>query len=235
MDRNTTGTVALVGSGEFLPPIDDLDRGLLARLADPPRAVILPTASAPDGPGVPERWARQGIEHFTRLGATSSAVMVRTRADAESADLAAEIATANLVYLSGGKPQYLYDTLRDTACWRAIAGVFAAGGVIAGCSAGAMALGARMVAWPRLWQTQPALGLAPGLVVIPHFDEMPGWMAGAVRRLPRDGWVVGVEGSTALVGNAGTWRVEGRGRVTVFGDGTPRVYEAGESVPLARA
>src|SRR4051794_40430054 len=152
------GTVALVGSGEFLPISDPLDQALLARLPDPARVVVLPTASAPDGPGVPERWARMGVEHFTRLGVAVTAVLLRTRADAESPELAAQIAAANFVYLSGGKPQYLLQTLQDTVCWQAIAGVFAAGGVVAGCSAGAMALAGAMFEWPQLWRTIPALG-----------------------------------------------------------------------------
>ena len=56
----TTGTLALVGSGEFLAPIQPLDQKLLAHIQGSPRVVVLPTASAPDGPGVPERWARMG-------------------------------------------------------------------------------------------------------------------------------------------------------------------------------
>src|SRR5690242_16518631 len=128
MNAPQQGTLALVGSGEFLPPIEPLDRLLIERLAEPARVVVLPTASAPDGAGVPERWAKMGIEHFARLGASVEAAMLLTRADAESEALAAQIAAANFVYLSGGKPQYLVDTLRDTPCWRAIAGVFAAGG-----------------------------------------------------------------------------------------------------------
>src|SRR5713101_1637936 len=120
---STNGTVALVGSGEFLEPIEPLDRELLARLNGTPQVAILPTASALDGPEVPERWAQMGIKHFDRLGVSAEAVMLLTREEAESAELASRIAAANFVYLSGGKPQYLLDTLRDTACWHAIVDV----------------------------------------------------------------------------------------------------------------
>src|SRR6185312_7897313 len=50
--HGSIGTVALVGAGEFLPAMDPVDRGLLASIAGPARVVVLPTASAPDGPGV---------------------------------------------------------------------------------------------------------------------------------------------------------------------------------------
>ncbi len=229
------GTLALVGSGEFLAPIEPLDTLLIERLSEPPRVVVLPTASAPDGPGVPERWARMGVEHFTRLGAEVEPVMLLTRKDAESADLAARIAAANFVYMSGGKPQYLYATLRDTPCWQAIQGVFAAGGVVAGCSAGAMVMGERMVDFPRLWRTIPALGLAPGLAVIPHFDELPGMFTGLARPAARQVPIVGVDGSTALVGSDHHWTVQGRGTVTTFTSQGKRVYHAGEQVSVKNA
>jgi cyanophycinase len=229
---STNGTVALVGSGEFLEPIEPLDRELLKRLNGPPQVVVLPTASAPDGPGVSEHWAQMGIKHFTRLGASAEAVMLLTREDAESATLASQIAAANFVYFSGGKPQYLLDTLRDTVCWHAIMEVFAAGGVVAGCSAGAMVLAGYMLAWPQFRRTIPALGLAPGIAIIPHFDEIPGWITSVVRMVPRGVTVVGVAGSTALVSSEQTWTVCGRGSVTVFVGKRKQQYRAGESVPL---
>ncbi len=229
---STNGTVALVGSGEFLEPIEPLDRELLARLNGTPQVAILPTASALDGPEVPERWAQMGIKHFDRLGVSAEAVMLLTREEAESAELASRIAAANFVYLSGGKPQYLLDTLRDTACWHAIVDVFAAGGVVAGCSAGAMVLAGHMLAWPQFRRTIPALGLAPGIAIIPHFDEIPGWITSIVPMVPKGVTVVGVEGSTALVGSEQSWMVCGRGSITVFAGESKQQYHAGESVPL---
>jgi len=228
----TKGTVALVGSGEFLEPIEPLDRELLKRLNGTPHVVILPTASALDGPGVSERWAQMGIKHFTRLGASAQEVMLLTREDAESATLASRIVAANFVYFSGGKPQYLLETLRDTVCWNTILDVFAAGGVVAGCSAGAMVLAGHMLAWPQFRRTIPALGLAPGIAIIPHFDEVPGWITSVVRMVPRGVTVVGVAGSTALVSSEQSWTVCGRGSVTVFTGKHKQQYSEGENVPL---
>lgn len=227
------GTVALVGSGEFLAPIEPLDHVLLDRLNSTPQVVVLPTASAPDGPGVSKRWAHMGVEHFARLGVSAEPVMLLTRADAESTALASQIAAANFVYLSGGKPQYLLETLQGTPCWHAIEGVFAAGGVVVGCSAGAMVLAGKMLALPRLWRTLPALGLAPGIAIIPHFDEIPRWMTGVVRLTSGDGTIVGIEGSTALVGSTDNWMVYGRGSVTIFEPSRNAHYRTGERVPLS--
>jgi cyanophycinase len=237
MVSENKGTIALVGSGEFLPPIEPLDRLLLDRLNSPgePRVLVLPTASAPDGPGVPERWAKLGIDHFTRLGVKVEAAMLLTRAKAQQEEFANQIRQANFIYFSGGKPHYLLDTFQDTPAWEAIKEVYAAGGVIAGCSAGAMVLAAYMFGRGlRVWQPVPALGLAPGLAVIPHFDEMPGWATGISRKLLPDLTIAGVEGNTGLIGSAQTgWTVGGLGSVTIFThDQAPRQYRAGEEVPL---
>ena len=227
----TSGTVALVGSGEYLPPIEPLDRALLARLTGPVRVVVLPTAAAPDGPGVPERWARMGVEHFTKLGALVESVMLLTHDDATSEALAAQIAAANFVYLSGGKPRYLLDTLRDTACWHAIADVYAAGGVVAGCSAGAMALGDALFDFPQIWHTTPALGLAPGVAVIPHFDELPKLIADRVGIASKKIPIAGVDGSTALIVTAEGWSVMGKGGVTIFEEKRTTRYTDGQTIP----
>jgi cyanophycinase-like exopeptidase len=225
------GTVALVGAGEFLPAIGQVDALLLARLPAAPRVVILPTASAPDGRPVFDRWARMGVEHFTNLGAVAVSLPLLTRADAELPALAEQIAAAHLIYLSGGKPRYLVDTLRDTAAWRAIVSAHAAGGVVAGCSAGAMALAGKLIDFPRGWGTSPALGMVPEIMVIPHFDEIPHLLTGLAGRFTGE-TVVGIDGSTALVGSDGAWQALGIGGVTVLRGAERRVYRGGDAVPL---
>jgi cyanophycinase len=233
--RAPSGTIALVGAGEFLPPILPVDRLLLDRIAGVPRVAIIATAAAPDGRTTYERWLRQGVDHFTRLGVPAEAIDVFARSDAENADLAERIAEATFVYLSGGKPGYLRDTLENTVCWRAIAGIFERGGVIAGCSAGAMVLAEKMLDFPRRAGLVPALGLAPGLVVLPHFGEFPlgnlvlDIIALASGKLA----VVGIEGTTALVGTGRDWQVAGRGGVTVLSHHESVRYTDGQRVELA--
>lgn len=228
----TTGTIALVGSGEFLPPILPLDQKLLAHVQGTPRVVVLPTASAPDGGSVPEHWAKMGVEHFSALGAQVEAVMLLTREDALKPELVEQIAQANFVYFSGGKPRYLLETLQDTPAWTAITALYHHGGVIAGCSAGAMVMGAALFNFPKFWQTHPALGLAPGLLIIPHFDEIPKVMLATLNHTNQETTIVGVDGSTGLIGHAGYWTVYGTGNVTVFEQKERVRYIAGQQVKL---
>src|SRR6266852_2403805 len=153
MNTSATGTVALVGAGEYLPEIRPVDEKLLERVNGTTRVGVVCTASAPDGDGVPERWARMGVEHFAQLGVTAEPIMLLNRSDAENAGVAAQLAVANFIYFSGGKPRYLLETLQGTASWQAILEVFAAGGIVAGCSAGAMVLGGIVFDFPQVWRT----------------------------------------------------------------------------------
>ena len=236
MNLPAHGTIALIGAGEYLPPIMAVDKILLEHTHGTPRVVALPTAAAPDGDGVPERWADMGVTHFTKLGATVEPVMLLNRTDAGRREIVAQIAAANFIYLSGGKPRYLLETLQGTAAWQAMLNVLSAGGVLAGCSAGAMVLGAKLFDFPQVWRTIPALGLVPGVAIIPHFDEIPALMASTLSRRRGRGknkfTVVGIDGSTALTRLNGGWRVLGTGGVTIFRGSHKARYVEGTQVPF---
>lgn len=234
------GLIALVGSGEFTPAMDEVDRGLLAATGRVhPTVAIVPTASWPDGEAVFQRWADQGEAHFAALGAAPVPVLIHDRATAGDPVAAGAIASADLIYFSGGKPGHLLDALLDTAAGAALREAHARGAVIAGCSAGAMVLGGHQLRiggrsflqLPVTWQD--SLGLVPGIVVMPHYDAMPeAMLAPAMLAAPKDSLVVGIDEETALVGRDRTWQVQGRGRVTVW-HGRKRVrYGAGSAVSL---
>ncbi len=232
-----SGLVALVGSGEFTPAMAEVDRVLLVATGrDRPRVAIVPTASWPDGEAVFARWAEQGAAHFGALGAEVEPVLLRDRADAADSAWCQAIGEADLVYLSGGKPDHLLQALDGTPAGTALLDAWARGAVLAGCSAGAMVLaghalrvgGRRFFQLPVGWQ--PALAVVPGTIVIPHYDAFPESLSAAVAlAAPHDVRVLGIDEETALVGRDGAWRVLGRGRVTVW-TGRRRVRHAAGQV-----
>src|SRR5215207_8030551 len=180
------GPIALVGSGEFLPPMAEIDAALLAATGRRrPRVAILPTASWPDGEDVFRRWAAMGVEHFSALGAEVEPVLVRDRFDADDAAHVQAIGEADLIYLSGGKPGHITTSLVGSPVGDALIAAHRRGATIAGCSAGAMFLAERhwdfrkrRLFWPLRWHD--ALGLVPGATVIPHYDAMPEPMSAMV-------------------------------------------------------
>jgi len=211
------GPVALVGSGEFLPAMEAVDAGLLA--GRPARAVFLPTAAGQEGPDRVDYWIRLGTEHYRRLGVEPVPLVVLDRRAAVDAGLAPQVAGAGLVYLSGGNPGYLADTLRGTAVMEAIRAAWRGGAALAGCSAGARALTA-LADDTRSGETRPGLAVVPALVVLPHFDQIERWRPGIVARraagLAGGRTLVGIDEETALVSTGGGWRVEGRRQVWVI-------------------
>jgi len=231
---STAGPIALVGSGEFLPQMNEVDRHLLA--GRNPRVAILATAAGLEGPETVSRWLAMGRNHFTRLGAEPVPLPVMDADDAAEDDYAAQLAGVGLVYLSGGNPAYLAASLRDSAVWRAIITAWQAGAALAGCSAGAMALSAEA---PSVRDRADEAGLGPvaHLAVIPHFDRIANWDGTFVARRasrPRPGiTLIGIDEDTALVGGPTHWTVMGRGTVTVFGAGGPAVHRTGAHLVLA--
>ncbi len=210
---STPGPIALVGSGEYLPVMQPVEAGLIAGRA--PRYVQLATAAVPDGPDVVARWHRLGAEQGQRMGVEVVQLSVRDRSDANTDAIAEQVAGAGLIYLSGGHPAFLADTLRDTKVWSAIVEAWRGGAALAGCSAGAMAL----TSWvpslrhPREGAT-PGLSLLPHLRVIPHFDAFAARIPDLITRflLPHDDDVtlIGIDEETALVGGPLNWEVQGR-------------------------
>ncbi len=230
------GPVALVGSGEYLEVMVEVEGALLA--GRPPRYVQLPTAAAPEGPESVGRWVALGAAQAERLGVEAVAVMVEDGRSADDEALAARIRGAGLVYLSGGNPAYLAETLRGTRVWSAIVHEWQRGCALAGCSAGAMAL----TAWvPDIFDPASdgldGLGAVPSLRVIPHFDRLramvPEMAASVAARTPAGVTLVGIDEETAIVSDdLVRWAVRGRQSAWVFSTGAadpPTPYGAGES------
>jgi cyanophycinase len=228
------GPIALVGSGEFLPVMEAVDAALLD--GRPARAVFLPTAAAPEGPERVDYWLRLGTEHYGRLGAEPVPLAVLDRRDADDPANAAAVAGAGLVYLSGGNPGYLAETLRGTAVLEAILTAWRAGTALAGCSAGACALTA-IADDIRTGASHPGLAVVPELVVLPHFDRIERWAPGVVDRraagLIPGQILVGIDEETALISGNGGWRVEGRQKVWIVDpDGGRTPHGAGAVLAL---
>ena len=196
--------MALVGSGEFLQVMAPIDAELLE--GRPRRAVFLPTAAGEEGPERVRYWVELGTTHYRAMGVEPVALEVLDRKDAGRPELAAKLAGAGLIYLSGGNPGYLAHTLAGTPVWEAILEAWHAGAALAGCSAGACALSRIADDFARPGRYSGAgLAVVPQLVVLPHFDRLERWRPGLTEtmagRTPKDAVLVGIDEETALVGH----------------------------------
>lgn len=235
-DRRAFG---LLGSGEFEPWAEEVDRWLLERAPRGGTVLVAPTASAPEGDEVFGGWARRGLEHYGRLGAPAEVLPLRTRRDAEDASLASRLDDAAMIFFSGGNPAYLAATLAGTRFWERLLGRVREGLAFGGCSAGVAVLGHRAldpsVADPMtadLWKT--GLGVFDHTVFVPHWDVaddyIPGFRARVERTVAGEVTLVGLDERTALLGDGRSWRVVGEGSARVRADGSWTAYGSGQSV-----
>ncbi|HEX2756252.1 MAG TPA: Type 1 glutamine amidotransferase-like domain-containing protein [Candidatus Limnocylindrales bacterium] len=220
----------------------DVSGHAVTAAAEPIRVVILPTAAAR---GVPDRAAATGRDAFVRRAAAAGrrvVVEVARVVDAASADdprTADRLAGADLIHLPGGDPDLVPAILGDS---RALAGLEAAwrrGAVIAGASAGAMALAE--------WTWTPGggirgLGLVAGLAVVPHYDEIrrTRWQVTLDELAPGEIGYLGLDERTGVLSTANgsgatVWRVAGPGAAYWFDRGAsePRTGRHGDLLGFA--
>ena len=216
------GPLALVGGGEWREGCT-FDRDLLAA-SGAEEVLVLPTAAAYEHP---ERAVATAEQWFAGLGAKVRGLMVLARPDAESEANAAAIRDARFIYLSGGSPLHLRSVLKDSPAWDALCQAWQSGAVLAGSSAGAMALCDPMVD-PRGGAFTLGLGLLAQVAIIPHHNT---WSEEKAKRTitlaPKGLPIVGIDERTALIrGVDGAWSVAGVGGVVVFQNGHQASLEA---------
>lgn len=237
--RPGIGDLGLHGGAEFRG--DDAFLGALLRAARrsrtrrgtdaPIRVVLLPAAAARERPALA---AAAGIAAFEQVALADDVAIAASEArvvDARSAAderLASRLAAADLIYLPGGDPGVVLDVLAGSDAWRAVSRARMRGAIVAGASAGAMALGE--------WTWTPdgvrrGFGWAGRILVVPHAD--PDRVADApTRRSTLVGDGVGIlllDERTGVVGDGRRWLVAGAGRAHWLPPHSSRVqsHEAG--------
>ena len=221
--------ILLEGGAEFGGGMSEPDlRAIgLAGGLDAPIA-ILPTAAAPDNNHI--RAGNNGIRWFRSLGATHPyLVPVTDRSSANDASLAARIRSARLIYLLGGFPRHLGETLKNSLVWQAALEAHADGAVIGGSSAGAMVLCEHYYD-PYENKLLEGLKLLPHSCVLPHHNNAGrGWAGKLAGQLP-EATLIGIDERTGMVNDLPEkWTVYGPGKVTLYRGGKTEVYVQGAS------
>lgn len=220
------GYLALVGGDEFRPGCEDFDRAVLeATGVERPKLLVIPTAAAHQNPS---KAASNGVGYFSELGADASPLMALDSSDANDEGMASEVEYAHVIYMTGGNPAHLLDSLNDSLLLARMTDALERGAVIAGSSAGAMVMGS----WMRFREWRKALAIAEGIATLPHHEradsstvakELATTTPGGLRA------VFGVDGRTGCLGSPdGRWTVHGPGNVTVYQRGDWHTYGSGE-------
>jgi cyanophycinase len=219
--NQSSGAIALVGSGEYSVQMQELETELLHRAISRGKKntfVQIPTASSHEGEASRAKWKRLGQEQSDRIGSQCVYLPIHEREDAFNPDFVDAIESAGLIYFSGGDPHRVAEIYRDSPVWQKIVDEWRTGTSLAGCSAGAMAFGGSIMGIRRNHHS-PGLALLPDIEVIPHYDKMLGWLpdrvAAFVARSVTSGTLLGIDENTALV-LTDAWRKFGSGNVHVL-------------------
>ncbi len=221
MPVNQPGALALVGSGEYLPEAQLLEAELLRFGISRGKSntyIQIPTAAGKEGEDRLDFWRRRGADQAARIGCEVKYLPVLSREDTFNEQWIEEIKSAGLIYFSGGDPVHLAEVFADTPMWQAIVQAWREGASLAGCSAGAMAFGGKIIGIRRS-HISAGLNLLPEIEVIPHYDKFLGWLpdrvAAAIVRKDADTALLGIDENTALV-LTDKWRKYGAGKVHIL-------------------
>ena len=236
------GALALVGSGEYLIQMQEIESDLLLRGISRGKSnsyIQIPTGAGQESLDRIDFWKERGAAQAERIGAECKFLPILKREDAFNAQYIDAVNNAGLIYFSGGDPGYITDVFSGTPLWEKIKSEFYSGTSLAGCSAGAMAFGSKIVGI-RKSHAQPGLGLIPEIEVIPHYDKFLGWVpdriASIALRSDQGTYLLGIDEDTALV-LTDKWRVQGRAKVHVLKGlpDSPQTFTSGEEIGLLQS
>jgi hypothetical protein len=237
------GSLALVGSGEYLPEMAQFENSLFddgVKNGKRPIYVQIPTAAGKESADRLEYWKQLGKTQADRLGVDSIFLPIFNRDDAYNPEYVSLIHNSALMYMSGGDPHHLAETLMDTPLWNAMQENWRTGASLAGCSAGAMVLSSHIPNF-RLLKKSPTAGLnlLPEIRVIPHFNKFFKWIpesaAKVLLHVPDDSVLIGVDEMTAIVKRSGNehWVVVGEAKVHVLKGMPDQQLGDGEIITVA--
>jgi cyanophycinase len=237
------GSLALVGSGEYLPAMTAFEKSLLddgVKNGKQANYVQIPTAAGQESDDRLDFWKELGQTQAAAMGVKATYLPIYTRDDAFKQQHVDAIKNSALMYMSGGDPHYLAEVLIDTPVWAAMVENWQSGASLAGCSAGAMVLSAQIPNF-RMLKKAPSTGLnlLPEIRVIPHFNKFFKWIpdsaAKVLLHVPNDSILIGVDELTAIVKRSGSihWTVVGEAKVHILKGLPDQQLHDGEEIHLS--
>lgn len=188
------------------------------------KIVIIPTASS-----IPVEVGKNYIEAFRKLGCTDIHVLdIRSREDSENTVTINHIKTANCVMFSGGDQSKITDKISNTTIHNILLDRYKNESefVIAGTSAGAMAMAREMIAGGSSTEAfkkgvvnmYHGLGLIPELIIDTHFIQRGrfGRQTEAVAKFPELLGVGLAEDTGLIIKNGNDMVVIGSGMAILF-------------------
>lgn len=258
--QNESGTIGLIGSGEFGEGMARVYRAIIARTESEPHAVFLDTPAGFETNS--DQISVKAREYFARhlnLALEIASYKNSKRATAhEIATALGVLLRANFILAGPGSPTYVTRNWRGSPVWDSVLNRFSRGAHLVFASAAAISMGAWALPVYEIYKAGSELFWSEGLnlfrvlnmqlAIVPHWNNHEGahdtrfCFMGAERfheleaLLPAGTTILGIDEQTACVFDPGTQmgHVMGAGNVTIRCDGNEWSYASGQTFPFAR-
>jgi len=212
-----SGTVILGGGHQSDETSKEFAKRLITLAGGPESViVIIPTANPKADTVELKHWLESyGAHHVVILDTRSKQV-------ANTESFAKILRSANAVFVTGGQSLILENTYRGTLVEKELKALLARGGVIAGDSAGAVAIGCMWLTWlpDPYGKRSDGLCLIPSIAVSPHADVAKGYTVDeeVLKYLVLHPEVTGIDidENTMIILNQGNADVIGKGHVSIL-------------------
>lgn len=239
LDKNEKYTLEFIDQGILYHVVKEAG-GINSKI------IVIPTASS-----IPEEVGKNYLEAFASLGCKNVHILdIRSKKDSEKEASINLIKTANCIMFSGGDQSKITDKIGDTSIHRMLIDRYVneEGFVIAGTSAGAMAMTNEMIAGGSATEAfvkgavtmYKGLSLIPELMIDTHFIKRGrfGRVSEAVAKFPNLLGIGLAEDTGMIIKNGNNCTVIGSGMVIVF-DGRTLTHNnekvLNESTPMTMA
>ena len=224
--RRLKEMIAITGSGEFLPGIKNADKSLFSTI-DNPYVLSFSTAAGKESIERQEYWKNLAIEHFKSLNFRHKHIEAKNKDEIEDKFVINEMSKANIVYFSGGNPQHLINSISVNSFLDELLRIKKIG-IIAGCSAGAMIMGEKMI-------KGTGLNYIKNSIIIPHYGESYySWISNTVKILNRGKYkLICLEKDTYFTMTESNIKIIGNNNIHIIYKNEHATYSDGDILDLS--
>jgi len=199
--------LVLFGSGEFTDSVDEIDKFLIKKYK-PKNIAVIPTAAGLESDV--KKWIEMAQAHYAKFNLPVIPVPIFNKIQANDTNLTDLVLEADWIFFSGGSPNYLLETLKDSKLWEKVLNRLDNGALLSGSSAGAMVMGQyvlspslrSLISRPKTIWTDAFMLV--DYTVIPHFDhfkKQPGLINKILNiQITKAGsYLMGIDENTAII------------------------------------
>ena len=224
--RRLKEMIAITGSGEFLPGIKNADMSLISNI-DNPYVLSFGTAAGKESIERQKYWKNLATKHFKSLGVRHKHFEANNKNEIDAKHVINEMSQANIVYFSGGNPQHLINSISADNFMNELKRIKKIG-ILAGCSAGAMIMGEKMI-------KGTGLNFIKNSIIIPHYGESYySWISNTVKLLNKGKYkLICLEKETYFTITESNIKIIGNNNIHIIYKNEHTTYSDGDIVDLS--